>query len=845
MAPPSDDSLHPSRYRWSILTAALVAIAVWWGLGLPYSLSVWLLDAQQLKWTLICYAWEVPVAGFLGPVLFPQLWWREVERRWDRVFADPARVDPVEAAALEGAILDYPIRAAWVLIVTTLVGYGVGAVQLHFFAQLPPAQLVNVCLLGVVTGLLGALFAYLYLEQLLAPLLRRLGAARPTAPPGGRPVPLHRKVFACSLVLVFAVIPLLGTVFWNNGARVLEEEIGRRLVAGARGVAAEIAAREAAGGDLDWDAYAARLQLGPSGRILVVDAGGEVVAPAGKAGRLDAEGFRPLGVRRILREPEGHLVDRAGIDRVVAFARLGPDAPGAGAGERRLVAIAFRHDFEDQLMSGLRKAVAVAVFGLLLALGGGFLFSRRLTRPIEILTRLADRIARGPSAPWERVPVRTNDEVGQLAVAFNQMTARLAEAQGELVRHSAELESRVREATRSIATLYDVTRTTTSTLELDDVLELVAEKILAALGLDRLVLLRYPPQPEGAADAYATAAGERGARFEIDAADLAALRAAASDPAVTALAELAPVLPPAVAARLGGGPDGLALPLVFKDEPLGVVLASFDRGRGPLDLELAATLAGQAVVALANAGLFETVRRHETELRELSEMRVRVQEETLRGLSRELHDGLGQVLTAIKIDLGMIEQMRSPDPAALRARVREVRAQVAGLIGEVRRISQLLRPSILDDLGLVPSLRSLVEQFTVRTGIAVDMRLPEGESRFPGPIEALLYRVTQEALTNILKHAQAGRVSLELAMRGGEATLAIADDGVGFELDRLRRAGAVGGLGLLGMRERVAYYGGRIDIRSRPRHGVRIVVAIPVEGEAAGAERPPSHRTAV
>src|SRR5215813_8490918 len=124
---------HPADYRVSLLLAALVAVAVWWGLGLPYSVTVWLLDPEQLRWTLICYAWEVPAAGLLGPVFVPQIWWRDVMRRWDRVFADPDQVDAAEAAILERKLLDYPIRVGWVLFVASFVGYGVGAVQLWVF----------------------------------------------------------------------------------------------------------------------------------------------------------------------------------------------------------------------------------------------------------------------------------------------------------------------------------------------------------------------------------------------------------------------------------------------------------------------------------------------------------------------------------------------------------------------------------------------------------------------------------------------------------------------------------------------------------------------------------------
>jgi signal transduction histidine kinase len=144
-------------------------------------------------------------------------------------------------------------------------------------------------------------------------------------------------------------------------------------------------------------------------------------------------------------------------------------------------------------------------------------------------------------------------------------------------------------------------------------------------------------------------------------------------------------------------------------------------------------------------------------------------------------------------------------------------------------MSQLLRPSMLDDFGLVPTLQWLVEKFTVRTRIEVDLRTPASDTRLPPAIEVLLYRVTQEALTNVVKHARAKHVDVEFAVRAGEASLTIADDGVGFDVERFRRTPAAGGVGLLGMRERVAYYRGRIEFRSRPDDGMRISLTIPID----------------
>ena len=822
---------RPERYRWAIGAAALVAMGTWWGLGLPYSLYGWNLDAKQLRWVLICYGWEVPACGLLGPLLFPLLWFRSIERRWHRVFADD-RVDDAEAIALERTLLDYPVRVAVVLLITSLVGYGVGALQLRLFAELPTGEIVKIFMLGLVTGLVGALFAFLYLESLLAPLLRPLGEVHPLAATRGRRVPLYAKVFACSVVLTITTILLLGTIFYTRGERILEEQVGARVLAETRQLADELAAQGVARAEDTqwWRARAARMQLGASGKVHIVDADGAIVGGDRTVPRLVDEGFRATVTATILHDPPSHLVDRVYRPRIVAFAPIGDAA-------WRVVSVVYRRDFEQELESMLWRGGVVCVVTLLLALIQGLLFSLRLTRPIDLLTTMAGTITHAPGESPRTVPVRTNDEVGELATAFNQMTARLEDARVALERHSAELEQRVAAATRSITSLHDVARATTSTLELEDVLKLVAEKILVTLALPRLVLLWYPPDLGDVVDAYATAGGEPGGRLELsEPIDLAGLCPPSARPTVVDARILATTLPPVVAGAALAGERALVLPLIFKDQLLGVVVGGMALEALSPDVELAAALASQAATALANAALFETARRHETELRKLTGMRMQLQEESVRSLSRELHDGVGQVLTAIKMDLAMIERAIGEETAPLRERVRAVREQVMSLVQEIRTMSQLLRPSMLDDFGLVPTLQWLTERFSDRTHIAVELRTPEPELRLPGAIEVLLYRVTQEALTNIMKHAQAHHVEIEVRVGADEVALSIEDDGVGFDVERFRRTPAVGGVGLLGMRERVAYYNGRLDIRSRPAGGVRIALSLPLDTASTGSD---------
>ena len=490
---------HPRDFRRSVLGTALVAMATWWGFGLPYSLFSWLLDPMQLRWVLICYAWEVPAAGCLGPVLFPLLWFRAIERHWDHTFRDPGAVDPAEAAALEREILDFPLWVGFVFVVTSLAGYGAGAVQVRLFSQLPATEVFKIMGLGLATGLVGGLFAFLYLESLLAPLLRRFGVLWAVVPPAGRRVPLHEKVFACSVIITLTALVLLGTIFYSRGERVLEEQVGRRILAEAHHVAADLEqqgtarARDATW----WREQVAHMELGPSGYAYLARRDGTVVAGAGGPPRLDAEGFRPSVTHAILTGAGGVAVDRVYTPRIVAFVPLGD-------GGERILAVVYRGDFEGELDAMLHRGLVVFLASLVLALAQGILFSRRLTRPIEEVTALAGAIARAPGGPWEAVPVRTNDEVGELATAFNQMIVRLEEAR-------TELERRIAAATRNIGTLYEVARTTTSTLEIAAVLKLVAETTLTALGLGRLLVLWHPPELGDVVDVYAAAAGGPGA----------------------------------------------------------------------------------------------------------------------------------------------------------------------------------------------------------------------------------------------------------------------------------------------------------------------------------------------
>ena len=247
----------------------------------------------------------------------------------------------------------------------------------------------------------------------------------------------------------------------------------------------------------------------------------------------------------------------------------------------------------------------------------------------------------------------------------------------------------------------------------------------------------------------------------------------------------------------------------------------------PFGLALVPMLIGSAI-AVTSARLFGLVRaalaQHEVELAALSARLMALHEEERRRLSRELHDDLGQSLTAVMSYLWLIEQ-QSDDADAVRSRAGEARRLAAKTLTAMRELSQLLRPSALDDYGLVPSLDALVKRFGGRHGIAASFVANGLPERLPPEIETAVYRIAQEALTNVAQHARASRVRVALASEGPGLRLDVEDNGVG-----LPTGSPAEGIGVIGIRERARSLGGTVSIASTD--GVRLTVHLPLSAGA-------------
>ena len=369
---------------------------------------------------------------------------------------------------------------------------------------------------------------------------------------------------------------------------------------------------------------------------------------------------------------------------------------------------------------------------------------------------------------------------------------------------------------RQLESINEIGNAMVSELELEPLLELVARRLRELVDA-RLVLIALPEADGLRVAAVAGEADDGVAGMLLERAGSKAGRVLdrARSERIDALVEDSEV--DQQAARLLGVSSALYVPLVTRGKSVGVVIAH-DR-LGPVrtftdeELRLAETLAARAAVAvdLSERVSRDAVRRV-LEAQELERAR----------LARELHDETGQALTSILLGLKPLEQSASDDET--RASIAGVRELVVSTLQDVRRLAVELRPSALDDFGLGTAVERLVETFRERSGLQVDLEEQLATERVPGDVETTVYRIVQEALTNVAKHADATRVSILLVQRGASLVAVIEDDGRGFE------PGAVTdtSLGLAGMRERVALVGGRLRIESSANGKTAIVAEIPL-----------------
>lgn len=220
------------------------------------------------------------------------------------------------------------------------------------------------------------------------------------------------------------------------------------------------------------------------------------------------------------------------------------------------------------------------------------------------------------------------------------------------------------------------------------------------------------------------------------------------------------------------------------------------------------------------------LQQNREELRALAGQLLTAQEEDRRRISRDLHDHINQRLAMLTMDLRQIEKGLSTEPDQLRDEIRRVSECLTLISDDVRQMAYRFHPSILDDLGLMKAVRGLVDDFSARTGIRSTYVHNDPVAALPAEVTICIYRVVQESLSNVARHAQASQVEVEVMCDDETIDLSIRDNGVGFDLEQSGKPG--GHLGLLSMKERVRLAQGRLVVKSTPGHGTHIQVGIPL-----------------
>jgi len=266
-------------------------------------------------------------------------------------------------------------------------------------------------------------------------------------------------------------------------------------------------------------------------------------------------------------------------------------------------------------------------------------------------------------------------------------------------------------------------------------------------------------------------------------------------------------------------------PLSIGTELIGSLAVGFRSRREPgqRELRLLVSLAEKSAIALMNIRQYERVVAREQELERLSISRVEAQEEERRRIAKEIHDGIGQMLTAIKFNLEILEDSVASSGDA-RERINEMKSLLDGLMREAREMSYTLMPSVLDDFGLAPALQMFCEQFRKKHAIVTTFQNHGLTSRLNRLLEVSLYRIVQEALANVLRHAAADTVTVQIIKRADRIRLIIEDNGKGMPSSSLDGHG----LGFVSMRERASQFGGTLRVDSSPGEGTVVSVDVPI-----------------
>ena len=550
------------------------------------------------------------------------------------------------------------------------------------------------------------------------------------------------------------------------------------------------------------------LILRPDGSPLVHTFGGQLPASLAEANSVGPQDHDHM---EILDTEEGLIRDvavpifegRAGVARV-------------GLSDRRL---------ESELEAATGQLLLITGAISLAGLVAAYLFTLILTRPVLELVRVVRGVERGDLA--SRVQPRTRDEIGVLGEAFNSMVESLERSRAQMDEYNLRLLRRNRE----LAALNLVASAVSQSRNLKEVLESALDRSLQVTSL---------------ATGWIWLIGEGGASIRLgadsglQARDLLEREQGLSSGCVcrevidSGEARFTEQAEGRCALLVSEGHFGhLSVPLVAKGRTLGVMnLATTERREfAREELETLGAIGNQIGVAIENARLWEELLRKEELRIQLLDKIIAAQEEERKRIARELHDETSQALTSLIVTLRLMGESADQEEVARHAE--DARQIASGTLSAIHDLARELRPSALDHLGLGPALERYTREYAGRHRLELDFQvLGLGGVRLPPRVETTVYRIVQEALTNVARHARAHRAAVLLERRQDRLVVIVEDDGNGFDQTRVEGEGADRpSLGIFGMRERAALVGGTITIETAPGSGTTVFVEVPLAQE--------------
>jgi len=447
---------------------------------------------------------------------------------------------------------------------------------------------------------------------------------------------------------------------------------------------------------------------------------------------------------------------------------------------------------------------------LLLVLGTiAFLFKKSVLDRLDALLGWVSKISAGNYEV--KIDDSKSDEFGVLSRAFDEMRERISE-------HTHELNTKITELSGSLTNLYILSETISTTVDVIPGLKELGDLIKDWLNCEICNIYLFD-----------------GKNLRLQASsdlDTQKIDSRAGDGVVGLVArDKKPIQRDDFEMKKGIPGALLAVPLISQDKLVGVIEVWRRQRFNGGDFPLVSIIATQVATAVENRRLFHELRSKKDLMRLLFERVTSAQEEERKRIAVELHDEIGQILNLMAIHLDSLAETVPVGLKEVKAKVKDLKSLTTKTVDDIHNLIYRLRPTMLDDLGLISAIRWYARNYLESSGIKVDMSFVEFEKRLPSQVEVGIFRMVQEAFSNILRHAEAKNVTLRLELKNATVSALIADDGNGFDINKvLKPPYRVNALGLQGIEERVTLLGGHLQITSQKGKGTRVLIEFPLMG---------------